>query len=69
MSSIIWNTIITSFDMVGDNLAWRIGNVNKVRLSLNPWPGSGGAHNLPANLLHSFHTQGYLFLNHIADTI
>jgi hypothetical protein len=38
-SFIIWKAVTTSFDVVEEGLAWRIGNGNKVHLGLDPWPG------------------------------
>ena len=34
--SIFWKAIIKSFSLIGDNLAWRVGNGASVRVGLDP---------------------------------
>jgi hypothetical protein len=66
-SSIIWKVVINSFQVVGDGLDWRIGKGNKVRIGVDPWPGSGISHVLPNDVLDQIHAQGYHYLSHISD--
>jgi hypothetical protein len=45
--SIIWKAMISSFSVVGDSLAWRVGKGNHLRIGVDPWPGCGNSHILP----------------------
>jgi len=47
MCSIMWKEVIHSFEVVGEGLAWCIGNGSKVHIGSHPWLGSGDSHNLP----------------------
>jgi hypothetical protein len=67
MCSIIWKAVVNSFDVVGDGLAWCIGNGTKVRLGTNLWPGSGDNHLLPLDLIHHLNSEGLFYLNQIVD--
>jgi len=65
--SIIWKSIISSFEVVVEGLAWHIGKGNLVHIGSDPCPGTGVGHILPTNLFLSLHAQGIFFLNHISD--
>jgi len=67
--SIIWKATIKSFHMVGEGLAWRVGNGTKVRIGSDPWPGGGINHILPISLIGQLHTQGFYHLNQIVDPV
>jgi hypothetical protein len=49
--SIIWKVMISSFPVVGDNLAWKVGKGNQLRIGTDPWPRSGNSHILPKDLI------------------
>ena len=51
ISSIIWKAVIKSFQVVGDGLAWEIGNDAKNQVGYDPW-----AKNLN-NILPEYLTQ------------
>ena len=42
--------MIQSFGLIGSGLVWRVGNGSLVRVGLDPWVGSGGAHILSVDL-------------------
>jgi hypothetical protein len=67
LASIIWKALVSSFDVIGDSLAWRIGKGNQVWIGRDPWPGCRGAHILSENLIQSLHDKGYLFLSQVGD--
>jgi len=59
--SIIWNVIVQSFNLVGNGLAWSIGNGHKFLVGRDSWAGGGRMMLLDeicATLLH----RGYTFL-------
>jgi hypothetical protein len=59
--------MISSFSVVGDGLAWRVGKGNHIRIGVDPWPGSGNSHILPDDLIIQLHRQGISFLSHLSD--
>jgi hypothetical protein len=38
--SIIWKATQKAFHVIGEGLSWKIGKGNKVRIGMDPWPGS-----------------------------
>jgi hypothetical protein len=48
-------------------LAWKIGKGNKVRIGMDPWPGSNRKHLLPQVLIERLHLQGVYYLSQIVD--
>jgi hypothetical protein len=65
--SIIWKAMISSFSVVGDSLAWRVGKGNHLRIGADPWPSCGNSHILPEELIDQLHRQGIFFLSHLVD--
>jgi hypothetical protein len=65
--SIIWKALLKPFLVIGDRLAWRIGKGSKVRIDIDPWPGSGHSRILLDDVKGELHTNGDLFLNQIVD--
>jgi hypothetical protein len=67
--SIIWKAMISSFSVVWDSLAWRVGKGNHLRIGADPWPGSGNSHILPEELINQLHRKGIFFLSHLSDPL
>jgi hypothetical protein len=65
--SIIWKAMISSFPVVGDSLAWKVGKGNHLRIGTDPWPGSGNSHILSEDLIEQLHKQGIFYLSHLAN--
>jgi hypothetical protein len=65
--SIIWKAVISSFPVIGEGLAWRIGRGNQVRIGVDPWPGSGQAHILPIEIRDILHEQDIHFISQVSD--
>lgn len=42
--SIIWKVVLQSFDLIGQGLAWKVGNGRNVTIGLDPWSGCGQGH-------------------------
>lgn len=59
----IWEVVLKAFHVISDGLAWKIGNGTKVRIGVDPWPGSGNNHLLPIEVIQSLHNQGFFFLH------
>jgi hypothetical protein len=64
---VIWKAVLKAFHVIGDGLAWRIGNGTKVRIGACPWPGCGNNHLLPVEIIQSLHNQGFFSLHQIAE--
>jgi len=43
-ASVIWKAFIKYFMVIGDGLAWNIGNGQRFRLGMDPWPRCEGQH-------------------------
>jgi len=65
-ASMIWKAVINSFPIIEEGLAWKIGNVQRVRLRTNPCPGCERQHILLEHLVNLLRTQGYDTLNKLA---
>lgn len=65
--SIFWKSIIKSFHLVEEHLAWNVGDGNSVRIGLDPWLGNGLQHLLPQNIREHLAEQGILHLNQVTD--
>jgi hypothetical protein len=65
--SVIWKAIINSFPVIGEGLAWKIGNGHRVRLGADPWAGSEGQHLLPEQLILHLRIKGYDTLDKLVD--
>lgn len=53
--------------LIRDSLLWRIGNGSSVRIGIDPWPGSGNAHNLPEGLVRHLNNSGIKYLSQIGE--
>jgi hypothetical protein len=58
--------MISSFTVVGDNLAWKVGKGNRLRIGIDPWPRSDTSHIMPEDLTEQLHKQGIFYLSHLA---
>jgi hypothetical protein len=67
VASIIWKALVSSFDVIGDGLAWKVGKGNKVRLGRDPWSGNEGSHFLPKTLITRLQEQGFFYLCQVGD--
>jgi len=65
--SIFWKALISSFPVIGEGIAWRIGRGILLRIGADPWPGSGTTHILPPNLINLLQRQNIYLLSHLAD--
>jgi len=61
--------MISSFSVVGDSLAWRMGKGNHLHIGFDPWPGCGNSHILPEDLIDQLHKQGIFYLSHPVDPL
>jgi ribonuclease HI len=67
--SIIWKAMISSFSVVGDSLAWRVGKGNHLHIGVDPWPGCGNSHILLEDLIDQLHRQGIFYLSQLVDPL
>ena len=63
--SICWKVVLWSFDIIGNNLVWKIGNGADVRLEMDPWVGCKWRHLLPFPLVEKLHYLGVFSLKYI----
>jgi hypothetical protein len=67
--SLTWKATLKSFFVVGDGLAWRIGDGTKVCIGVDPWLGNNVLHILLPKLIKSLHDQGFFHLNQVTDPL
>jgi hypothetical protein len=65
--SIICKAILSSFQVIGDGLAWKVGRGNKVRIGVDPWPGSGLNHRLLEECIQIMNENGIHYLNQVSS--
>jgi hypothetical protein len=65
--TIIWKALIKYFQVVGEGLAYKVGNGQRVRIGADPWPGSERGHVLPQQLINILHNRGIFHLDQIVD--
>jgi hypothetical protein len=63
----IWKAIIKSFLVIGEGLAWKIGNGHWVRLGADPWMGSEGQHLISNQLTFLLRIKGFDTLDKLVD--
>ena len=51
--SVIWKAIVKSFHLIESNLAWDVGNGEKVLIGRDPWLGSTHQHILPNDVVEA----------------
>jgi len=64
----IWKAIVQPFPLVGNWMAWNVGNGVKVRIGADPWVGSGEEHILSEEICYlaqSSHFRNY----HLAEQV
>lgn len=67
--SVIWKAIVKSFPLLESNLAWRVGNGQKLRIGQDPWIGCEQQHLLPAHITEQLGQSGVLTLCHLAAPV
>ena len=63
----IWKAIVKSFHLIERNLAWDVGNGEKVLIGRDSWLGSTHQHILPNDVVEALGRNGFTTLNHLAD--
>jgi hypothetical protein len=69
LASIIWKSLVSSFDLIGDGLELKAGNGKKLHLGKDPWLGSRGFHLLPKPLIQNLHDKGLVYLAQVGDPV
>jgi len=65
--SVVWKAVLKSFSIISNKLAWKIGNGEKVRIGVDPWPGSSPHHLLNPRLIEALEERGIFMLGQMAD--
>lgn len=63
----MWKALLKSFDVIGDGLAWKVGNGWDVIIGLDLWSGFGNNHLLPLEILVVQRNQGFMTLHQVVD--
>ena len=61
--------MISSFSVVRDSLAWRVGKGNHLRIGVDPWSGCGNSHILLEDLIDQLHKKGIFYLSPLVDPL
>ena len=62
----IWKSIVNSFHLIESNLAWDVGNGEKVLIGRDPWLGCTHQHILPIDVVEDLEHLGLTTLNQLA---
>ena len=65
--STIWKAVLDSMDIIYGGLAWKIGNNNRFRIGIHPWPGSNRNHILSNALVECLDLDNLRFLLDVRD--
>ena len=65
LSKVPRKAVICAFDIIGNNLVWKIGIGASVCLGLDPWVGCKWRHLLPSFFIDKFHSVGVFSLKDI----
>eukprot|EP00253_Pinus_taeda_P034418 PITA_34418 len=63
----VWKALLNSLPLIRDNLVWRVNDGSLARIGMDPWPGCGGRHILPDDLIQHLHSQAIRVMVDIAD--
>ena len=63
--SICWKSVLWYFDIIGNNIVWKIGSGATVHLGLDPWVGCKWRHHLPSLMIEKLHSYGFFSLKYI----
>ena len=63
--SICWKVVLWDFDVIGNNLVWKVGNGVDLRIGIDPWVGCKWSHHLPILLRDKLHSAGIFHLKDI----
>lgn len=63
----IWKVVVKSFHLVESNLAWSVGNGEKLKIGKDPWMGSTQQHLLPDHIINSLGQRGIVTLNQLEN--
>ena len=64
--SVIWKAVVKSFNLIGPNLAWNVGNGRCVWIGVDPWVGCTQKHILPAHTVASLRERNIIYLHQLA---
>jgi hypothetical protein len=62
-----WKALVLDFTIIGNHLAWKVGNGRKVRIGVDAILVFGHYILLPLEMIQHFHYQGCYTLNNILD--
>lgn len=63
----IWKDVLDSLDIIRGGLAWKIGNGNDVKFSIDPWPRRNQSLILSNALVEWLDLNNYRFLSEVRD--
>ena len=58
-----WKVLVLAFPLVGNWLAWLVGNGRKIRVGEDPWSGEGERYKLLEGLVSKLRSLGIYNLN------
>ena len=66
---VIWKVVTKSFDVIGENLVWKVGNGRRVRVGEDPWLGCNEGFRLSELLVVSLRQRGVNYLYQLASLV
>ena len=64
-----WKEFVEAFPLVGNWVAWKVGDGGRIRIGQDPWVGSGDNYRLPDNLVSLLKDKGITLLAYASSYI
>ena len=65
----MWRDLLSSFDVIGEWLVWKVGSGSKLRIGHDPWIGSSRVDRIPHHMTDYLRDMGLMHLSQIGDIV
>lgn len=65
----IRKAVVSAFQVIENNLVWKVGNGRKLQIGEDPWLGCKRQHILLDHTIHELRKKGFYMLNQLPDPL